>query len=162
MSLTGRVVSLQVCVKESDETIYVPEVMYQMKNEYGLETTVKANPTIPSDYLFTQLEVGSAMAARADAPLKGVGGAGTFVIGNRQLLGTFQDLPALARHLSATKPLLNALSNFHVLVYLWTNDMVPMAEDMPLLLQALVARDDAAVEQWAASCERFVCTGVPL
>eukprot|EP00041_Stephanoeca_diplocostata_P026869 m.731867 g.731867 ORF g.731867 m.731867 type:complete len:595 (-) comp23063_c0_seq1:1732-3516(-) len=145
----------EVCVKESDEDTYVPEVMYQMKNEYGLETTVKASPTIPSDYLFTQLEVGSAMAARADAPLQGDGSSGTFVIGNRQFLGTFQDLPALGRHLGKTKSLIKALSNFHVLVYLWTNDMVPMADDMPPLLHALKSRDVAAVEQWAASCERY-------
>lgn len=44
------------------------------------------------------------------------------------------------------------MSDLHVLVYLMTNDALPMtAEQMDPLLSAIVKRDHAAAEAWRAT-----------
>ena len=49
----------EVCVAQSDETRFVPEVMYTEKNEYGRIVVKKADPALPSDMLHVQLPAGA-------------------------------------------------------------------------------------------------------
>lgn len=139
----------EVCVRESNKDHYVPEVLYQHKNEFGVEVTSKADPGIPLDYLFVTLESGfktdSSSATFAQ----------NFVIGNRAQLGEIQDLPAVQRHFAQPGGLLNRISDFHLLTYLATNDVVPFVDEMPTILSAVKAKDASALEQWAAHSEKW-------
>ena len=68
----------EVCVRESDKDHYVPEVLYQHKNEYGVEVTSKADPGIPLDYLFVTLESGFKVSSPASASLAPIPPGGCF------------------------------------------------------------------------------------
>lgn len=46
-----------VLVKESSKTLYVPEVFYKDKNEYGVVVQSAAKPTFPVDYLLTRVTI---------------------------------------------------------------------------------------------------------
>jgi len=81
--------------------------------------------------------------------------AQNFVIGNRAQLGEIQDLPAVQRHFAQPGGLLNRISDFHLLTYLATNDVVPFVDEMPTILAAVKAKDASALEQWAAHSEKW-------
>lgn len=190
----------EVCVRESNKDHYVPEVLYQHKNEFGVEVTSKADPGIPLDYLFVTLESGfkvsfnppvqfwprylsmlfsgtlggllnmsqlgrsahpaprastRCLPPRLQTDSSSATFAQNFVIGNRAQLGEIQDLPAVQRHFAQPGGLLSRISDFHLLTYLATNDVVPFLDEMPTILAAVKANDASALEQWAAHSEKW-------
>lgn len=73
-----------------------------------------------------------------------------FPVENRPLDGHLQDFHALSSYLCQWQPneFLDAISDFHLLVYLSRMDMLPIKDTMPELLEAIRQRDVDAVNLW--------------
>lgn len=72
---------------------------------------------------------------------------------NRLLDGHIQDFNALSQYLSQFTPdeFLTAMSDFHLLLYIATMDMLPMREYMAPLLLAIREKDGTAALEWSRS-----------
>lgn len=73
-----------------------------------------------------------------------------FPIENRYVNGQLQDFNALSVYLSKWKPeeFLDAISDFHLLIYLTFMDMLPMKSALGPLLEAVRTKNNALAMQW--------------
>ncbi|ORY94257.1 NPL4 family-domain-containing protein [Syncephalastrum racemosum] len=103
-------------VRESiSHELYVPEVFYKYKNEYGVIVKESAKPTFPIEYLLVNVTNGF---PHNPSPL--FTALAGFVVENRPGLSS-QDMGSLARYLAAAKDpneLKRLLSDFHALCYI--------------------------------------------
>ena len=98
---------------------YIPEVYYRLKNKYGLTVQQNAKPSFPVEYLLVTLTHGFPTNPTPQfTSLR-------FPIETREALGESQDITSVAKQLGATaskpldeKALIDAVSDFHLLVYL--------------------------------------------
>lgn len=76
-----------------------------------------------------------------------------FPVENRLVDGHIQDFNALTQYMSQFTPnqFLSAVSDFHLLLYIATMEMLPMQEYMGPLLQAVRNRDNDAALEWSRS-----------
>lgn len=76
-----------------------------------------------------------------------------FPIENRLIDGQLQDINALSAYLSqfSENQFLAAVSDFHLLLYIATMDMLPMKEYMAPLLDAIKSKDEDAALDWSKS-----------
>lgn len=72
---------------------------------------------------------------------------------NRLLDGHIQDFNALSQYLSqfTSDEFLTAMSDFHLLLYIATMDMLPMREYMAPLLQAIREKNVEQAVEWSKS-----------
>ncbi|KAJ3414180.1 nuclear protein localization protein 4 [Chytridiales sp. JEL 0842] len=98
-------------VKASTNEQYVPEIFFKYKNKYGLMVKEAAKPTFPVEYLLVTLSHGF---PQNPTPL--FTSPTPFPIENRGGIES-QSMGAVKRHLESA-PLVTALSNFHLLLYL--------------------------------------------
>ncbi|XP_052784162.1 nuclear protein localization protein 4 homolog [Mya arenaria] len=139
-------------IKESSNEQYVPDVFYTDKDEYGNEATQLARP-LPVEYLL--VDMGAAFPVEpqytfrlADRP---------FPKENRTTTGQVQDFNALIQHMEQFPPskFMEAVSDFHLLLYLATSDMLPLKERIVGLLEAVKTGDESLAhhfkktEEWA-------------
>uniref|UniRef100_A0A665WUN1 Nuclear protein localization protein 4 homolog n=1 Tax=Echeneis naucrates TaxID=173247 RepID=A0A665WUN1_ECHNA len=109
--------------KESSPEQYVPDVFY------------KITTTFPKDpqYTFCSTQ--------------------RFPIENRDILGETQDFHSLATYLSqcTTAAFLDIVSDFHLLLFLVTNEVMPLRDSIGLLLDAVRTSNEDLAQTWKKS-----------
>ncbi|XP_047505181.1 nuclear protein localization protein 4 homolog [Pieris napi] len=123
---------------------YVPDVYYKERDEYGNDVGVSAK-RLPVAYLLVDVPCG--VAPGTSQPRFSPGA--TFPPANRPLQNHLQSLKGLHEHIQNSPSFLEAMSDLHVLLYLATNDALPLTiEQLEPLLQAVRTRDEDAAESW--------------
>ncbi|GFQ71389.1 nuclear protein localization protein 4 homolog [Trichonephila clavata] len=137
-------------VRESSNEQYVPDVFYKVKDSYGNEVIQVARP-LPIEYLLVDVPVSTPNEPQftffADASRK------PFPIENRLLDGQVQDFPHLVSYLRQFGPhqFLEAMSDFHLIIYLATMDLLPLMDDLGSLLEAIRNKDRELAAKWSKS-----------
>lgn len=137
-------------VKESTNEQYVPDVFYKVKDSYGNEVTQLARP-LPVEYLLVDMPAAfprdQAFTFFADPIIR------PFTIENRSDVGEAQDFNAFSEyiHQFTADRYSDALSDFHLLVFLATCDMLPLKDDLYGLLECLKLKDVGAFHRWTKS-----------
>lgn len=137
-------------VRESTNEQYVPDVFYKVKDSYGNEVIQVARP-LPIEYLLVDVPVSTPNEPQftfyADASIK------PFPVENRLLEGHVQDFPHVSSYLRQFKSgqFLEAMSDFHLLIYIATMDILPLMEDMGPLLEAIKNKDKEQAINWSKS-----------
>lgn len=134
-------------VRESSDKQFVPDVYYKEKDQYGNEVSRLARP-LPVEYLLVDVPASTPVApmytftARDDKQM--------FPVENRYLDGHLQDFNALCAYISnwSSNDFLEAVSDFHLLLYLFRMDMLPMKSAMSPLLNAVRNRDNNLALEW--------------
>lgn len=113
---------------------------------YGNEVGVSAK-RVPVAYLLVDVPCGVAAAGAAGAPV--FNPRSTFPPANRPLQHQLQTLRALHQHVQGEESFLQAAADLHVLLFLATNEALPLSpEALAPLLGAVRARDAAAADAW--------------
>ncbi|GFT10641.1 nuclear protein localization protein 4 homolog [Nephila pilipes] len=137
-------------VRESSNEQYVPDVFYKVKDSYGNEVIQVARP-LPIEYLLVDVPVSTpnepqftffAHASKTPFPIE-----------NRLLDGQVQDFPHLVSYLRqfSSDQFLEAMSDFHLLIYLATMDLLPLMDDLGSLLEAIRNKDKELATKWSRS-----------
>ncbi|KAB1266443.1 Nuclear protein localization protein 4-like protein [Camelus dromedarius] len=76
-----------------------------------------------------------------------------FPIENRDVLGETQDFHSLATYLSqnTSSVFLDTISDFHLLLFLVTNEVMPLQDSISLLLEAVRTRNEELAQTWKKS-----------
>lgn len=137
-------------IKESSDKQYVPDVYYKEKDNYGNEVSKLARP-LPVEYLLVDVPVSTPLSPlytfRSD-PTKT-----PFPVENRLLDKHIQDFSAFSTYMRqfSSDQFLLAVSDFHVLLYIATMEMLPMRDHLKPLIKAIRERDQNAAAEWAHS-----------
>ncbi|KAL5273585.1 NPLOC4 family protein [Megaselia abdita] len=124
-------------IRESSDKQYVPDVYYKDADQYGNEVQRLARP-LPVEYLLVDVP--------ASTPLQPIytftpyTTKKSFPIENRYIDGHLQDFTALGSYFSSwpmDSEFLEAVSDFHLLIYLYKMEMLPMKTQMQPLLEAV-------------------------
>lgn len=140
-------------IRESSDKQYVPDVYYKEKDVYGNEVQRLGRP-LPVEYLLVDVPASTPMI-----PLytfherKEI--SQYFPVENRLIDGHIQDFTALSEYLARSRSMdfLEAVSDFHLLLYLYRMDMLPMKSHMESLLKAVRIKDKEAAEHWKNQAE---------
>lgn len=134
-------------VKESSATKYVPDVYYKEIDEYKNEKIQLARP-LPIEYLLVDVPVSTPKTpARTFNQLKD---KKPFPVENREEL----DFSALQTYLSQfdlDSQFQEAITDFHLLVYLRHQEIVPMSWALKPLLKAIATQDAVQIINWKES-----------
>ncbi|BFZ02807.1 hypothetical protein BsWGS_05846 [Bradybaena similaris] len=141
-------------IKESSNEQYVPDVFYKDKDNYGNEVTHIARP-LPVEYLLVTIP--AAFASDFHYTFKSNIQLESFPVENREHVGQTQDFAALTTYLEKFAPqkFLEAMSDFHLLMFLATSEMLPLKDKMDLLFEAVKSHDEQKAmefkktEEWA-------------
>ena len=136
-------------VRESSAEQYVPDVFYKEKDGYGNEVTRIARP-LPIEYLLVDVPVSTPLDPKFSFnPLQHLK---PFPIENRFIEGHIQDFNALSSYLRQFTPnqFLEAMSDFHLLLYIATMDTLPLKSHMKPLLQAIKTTNRQMADEWAS------------
>ncbi|KAM3960615.1 nuclear protein localization 4 [Aphomia sociella] len=132
-------------IRDSSDRQYVPDVYYKEKDVYGNEVGVSAK-RLPVAYLLVDVPCGVAAAAAGEPTFSP---RGSFPPAHRDAHHHLQSLRALHHHLQAAGSFLEAMSDLHVLLYLASNETLPLSLDtLQPLLTAVLQRDEAAAAAW--------------
>ncbi|KAH3863869.1 hypothetical protein DPMN_026873, partial [Dreissena polymorpha] len=150
-------------IKESTNEQYVPDVFYKDKDEYGNEVTQLARP-LPVEYLL--VDMGAAFPVEPQFTFKVTDKP--FPKENRSATGEMQDFNALIHYMEQfpLSRFFEAMTEFHLLLYLSTTDMLPLKERIVTLLEAIktgdenLAHDFKKTEEWATVEEMMAAHGV--
>lgn len=137
-------------VRESTPKQYVPDVFYKEKNSYGNEVTQMARP-LPIEYLLVDVPVSTPLEPKYTFnPLTHLK---PFPIENRFIEGHIQDFNALSTYLRQFNghQFLEAMSDFHLLIYISTMDALPMKNTMKPLLESIRTKNTTLANEWARS-----------
>ncbi|XP_013172472.1 PREDICTED: nuclear protein localization protein 4 homolog [Papilio xuthus] len=124
-------------IRDCSAQHYVPDVYYKERDAYGNEVGVSAR-RVPVAYLLVDVPVGVARqpAAPPAAPAPPA---------------ALHSLRDLHRHIEAAPSFLEAMSELHVLLFLCTNEALPLSLScVAPLVEAVRAQDGAAAERWRA------------
>ncbi|XP_046979099.1 nuclear protein localization protein 4 homolog [Vanessa cardui] len=131
-------------IRDCSPQQYVPDVYYKERDAYGNEVGVSAK-RLPVAYLLVDVPCGVAPTTQQPT----FSPRATFPPANRPLQRHVQSLRALHCHLQEAPSFLDAVSDFHVLLYMASNEALPLTlEQLQPLLDAVLARDAAAAEAW--------------
>lgn len=143
--ITGSTHPSMAFINETTSERYVPEIFYMKKNEYGLTVKENAKPAFPVDYLLVSLTHGFPLESSERKPL--FMSTADFPWANRQAMGQSQDYHELKRYLyeAATsgdfQQLQSKLSNFHVILYLHTLEVLS-PQEWQLMVDAVRTGED--------------------
>ncbi|GJQ72127.1 hypothetical protein Trydic_g3222 [Trypoxylus dichotomus] len=120
------------------------------KDSYGNEVSRLARP-LPVEYLL--LDVPASTPLTPTYTFNNNTTKQPFPIENRLVDGHIQDFNALSTYLAQFSPneFLTAISDFHLLLYIATMDMLPMREYMGPLLEAIRYKNAEAAQEWCRS-----------
>ncbi|CAG4990739.1 unnamed protein product [Colias eurytheme] len=119
------------------------EIGHLERDAYGNEVGVSAK-RLPVAYLLVDVPCGVANTTQPTFSPRA-----TFPPANRPLQAHLQSLKGLHEHIQSSASFLEAMSDLHVLLYLATNEALPLTvEQLEPLLQAVRARDSVAAEAW--------------
>ncbi|XP_033108064.1 nuclear protein localization protein 4 homolog [Anneissia japonica] len=135
-------------IRESTQEQYVPDVFYNEKDSYGNVLKKLARP-LPVEFLL--LDVPSGFSKDPIYAFNGRNAANHFPIENRSDIGEIQDLSSLSKYMKQfpSSEFLQAMSDFHLLIYLATFEMFPLKEHMELLLDAMKTQDKRLADEWS-------------
>ncbi|XP_053608097.1 nuclear protein localization protein 4 homolog [Plodia interpunctella] len=134
-------------IRDSGDAQYVPDVYYKERDAYGNEVGVSAK-RVPVAYLLVDVPCGVA----ADGAPAAFSAAARFPPANRALHHHVQTLTELHNHIQAAPNFLEAMSDLHVLLYLATNDALPLSlDELSPLLDAVRTQDLQAALAWRAT-----------
>ncbi|XP_067006587.1 nuclear protein localization protein 4 homolog [Anabrus simplex] len=137
-------------VRESTDKQFVPDVYYKEKDRYGNEVLRLARP-LPVEYLLVDVPASTPITPvstfHADPKIQ------PFPLENRMVDGHIQDFSALSNYMQQFTPdqFLQAVSDFHFLLYISTMDMLPMREFMGPLLEAVRSHNAEQAQDWSRS-----------
>ncbi|KAK7601803.1 hypothetical protein V9T40_009244 [Parthenolecanium corni] len=137
-------------IRESSDKQYVPDVFYKEKDKYGNEVSRLARP-LPVEYLLVDVPTSTPLSPQFTFPVNF--SATSFPIENRLIDGHVQDFTSLANYLMqfSSESFSEAVCDFHLLLYLATNSIVPMSEHMDPLLEAIKTQNTSAIMDWKKS-----------
>uniref|UniRef100_A0A1Q3G1Y1 Nuclear protein localization protein 4 homolog n=1 Tax=Culex tarsalis TaxID=7177 RepID=A0A1Q3G1Y1_CULTA len=135
-------------IRESSDKQYVPDVYYKEKDVYGNEVQRLGRP-LPVEYLLVDVPASTPVVPlytfheRKDV-------SQYFPVENRLIDGHIQDFSALSDYLARSRSMdfLDAMSDFHLLLFLYRMDMLPMKAQMGPLLEAVRAKDKTIANEW--------------
>uniref|UniRef100_A0A3B3ZDT2 Nuclear protein localization protein 4 homolog n=1 Tax=Periophthalmus magnuspinnatus TaxID=409849 RepID=A0A3B3ZDT2_9GOBI len=133
--------------KESSPEQYVPDVFYKDKDKFGNDVTFLARP-LPVEYLIIDITT-----TFPKDPQYTFSSSQRFPIENREMLGETQDFHSLATYLSqcSSTVFLNIVSDFHLLLFLVTNEVMPLGDSIGLLLDAVKTSNEDVAQTWKKS-----------
>ncbi|EGW06242.1 Nuclear protein localization protein 4-like [Cricetulus griseus] len=134
--------------KESSSEQYVPDVFYKDIDKFGNEITQLARP-LPVEYLIIDITT----TFPKDPVFTFSISQNPFPIENRDVLGETQDFHSLATYLSQNNSsvFLDTISDFHLLLFLVTNEVMPLQDSISLLLEAVRTRNEELAQTWKKS-----------
>ncbi|KAM8943096.1 nuclear protein localization protein 4 homolog isoform 2-T2 [Lycaon pictus] len=134
--------------KESSSEQYVPDVFYKDIDKFGNEITQLARP-LPVEYLIIDITT----TFPKDPVYTFSISQNPFPIENRDVLGETQDFHSLATYLSqnTSSVFLDTISDFHLLLFLVTNEVMPLQDSISLLLEAVRTRNEELAQTWKKS-----------
>lgn len=137
-------------VIESTDKQYVPDVFYKEKDSYGNEVSKLARP-LPVEYLLIDLPVSTPLTPQCTFYVSD--NITPFPVENRLIDGQIQEFSSLCSYMQqfAKDQFLEAISDFHLLIYIATMHMFPMKEHMPPLLEAIRNKDAGKAREWSQS-----------
>lgn len=135
-------------IRESSDKQYVPDVYYKEKDVYGNEVQRLGRP-LPVEYLLVDVPASTPVVPlytfheRKDV-------SQYFPVENRLIDGHIQDFSALSDYLARSRSMdfLDAMSDFHLLLFLYRMDMLPMKAQMGPLLEAVRTKDKTIANEW--------------
>ncbi|XP_067620003.1 nuclear protein localization protein 4 homolog isoform X2 [Eurosta solidaginis] len=138
-------------VRESTDKQYVPDVYYKEKDQYGNEVQRLARP-LPVEYLLVDVPASTPLQPQFTFTQYKKRGE-PFPVENRYLDGHLQDFNGLSTYLShwADHEFLEAVSDFHLLLYLYRMDTVPLRAHMGPLLEAVRTKNSDLAYSFKAS-----------
>ncbi|CAJ0587181.1 unnamed protein product, partial [Mesorhabditis spiculigera] len=132
---------------------YITDVQFTMKNEYGAEVSKNGRP-LPVEFLLVDVPAG--MPKDPEGTFH-VGGS-EFAIENRTIIGEIQGGPNLAEYQEGAmeKDMMDAVTNFHFLLFLMTNDLVKFSDDeVRSLCESIRQQNAHKVIDWGANTENW-------
>ncbi|CCH45063.1 Nuclear protein localization protein 4 [Wickerhamomyces ciferrii] len=124
--LTGSTHPSFAYINETNDDRYVPDIFYTKMNEYKLQVKSNAKPAFPVDYLLVTLSHGFPQEPNP------VFKSNKFPIENRQAAGISQDFLEIKKQLKIdsfdTNDVINSISDFHLLAYLFSLDILSPSE----------------------------------
>ncbi|XP_023412566.1 nuclear protein localization protein 4 homolog isoform X1 [Loxodonta africana] len=134
--------------KESSSEQYVPDVFYKDIDKFGNEITQLARP-LPVEYLIIDITTTFPKDPVHTFSIS----QNPFPIENRDVLGETQDFHSLATYLSqnTSSMFLDTISDFHLLLFLVTNEVMPLQDSISLLLEAVRTRNEELAQTWKKS-----------
>lgn len=117
-------------------------------DKFGNEITQLARP-LPVEYLIIDITT----TFPKDPVYTFSTSSNLFPIENRETLGETQDFHSLANYLSqnTSSVFLDIISDFHLLLFLVTNEVMPLQDSISLLLEAVRTRDKELAQTWKKS-----------
>uniref|UniRef100_A0A3P9MJL3 Nuclear protein localization protein 4 homolog n=1 Tax=Oryzias latipes TaxID=8090 RepID=A0A3P9MJL3_ORYLA len=133
--------------KESSPEQYVPDVFFKDKDKFGNDVTFLARP-LPVEYLIIDITT-----TFPKDPQYTFTSTQRFPIENRDILGETQDFHSLATYLSqcSSSSFLDIVSDFHLLLFLVTNEVMPLRDSIGLLLDAVKTSNEDLAQTWKKS-----------
>uniref|UniRef100_A0A1I7Z111 RanBP2-type domain-containing protein n=1 Tax=Steinernema glaseri TaxID=37863 RepID=A0A1I7Z111_9BILA len=132
-----------------DEMHYITDVQYTEKNEYGATVQRDGRP-MPVEYLLVDVPAGMPKESYSTF-YRPVEGQSEFPIENRSVIGELQDIKSIAGYINQFTPadFLTMATNFHFLLFLKTNNIVPFQkEEIRSLCEHIKAQDQEAANEW--------------
>ncbi|TRY99005.1 hypothetical protein DNTS_034815 [Danionella cerebrum] len=117
------------------------------KDKFGNDITYLARP-LPVEYLIIDITT-----TFPKDPVFTFSSTLRFPIENRDALGETQDFHSLATYLSqcSSTSFLNIVSDFHLLLFLVTNEVMPLQDSIGLLLDAVKMSNEELAQTWKKS-----------
>ncbi|XP_056285553.1 nuclear protein localization protein 4 homolog [Pseudoliparis swirei] len=133
--------------KESCTEQYMPDVFYKDKDKFGNDVTFLARP-LPVEYLIIDITT-----TFPKDPQYTFCSTQRFPIENREILGETQDFKSLSTYLSqcTSTSFLDIVSDFHLLLFLVTNEVMPLGDSIGLLLDAVRTSNEDLAQTWKKS-----------
>ncbi|XP_015190103.1 PREDICTED: nuclear protein localization protein 4 homolog isoform X3 [Polistes dominula] len=137
-------------VIESTDKQYVPDVFYKEKDSYGNEVSRLARP-LPVEYLLVDIPASTPLTPQftfyANDDIT------PFLIENRLIDGQVQEFRSLCTYMQQfnSDQFLEAISDFHLLLFITTMDMLPMKDHMGPLLEAVRTKNKQTAIEWSRS-----------
>uniref|UniRef100_A0A671N8G5 Nuclear protein localization protein 4 homolog n=1 Tax=Sinocyclocheilus anshuiensis TaxID=1608454 RepID=A0A671N8G5_9TELE len=134
--------------KESSTEQYVPDVFYKDKDKFSNDITYLARP-LPVEYLIIDITT-----TFPKDPVFTFSSTFRFPIENRDALGETQDFHSLATYLSqcsSSSSFLDIVSDFHLLLFLVTNEVYLCFDSIGLLLDAVKTSNEELAQTWKKS-----------
>ncbi|CAB3373337.1 Hypothetical predicted protein [Cloeon dipterum] len=153
-------------IKNSTNEQYVPDVFYKVTDEYGNEVQRLARP-LPVEYLLVDVPASTPLSPQFTfLANQSVHNRTHFPIENRLVDNQIQDFNALTTYYQQfnllnggsntaemARKFLEAVSDFHVLLYIATMEMLPLKGHMAPLLEAVRSEDAEAAWTWSRTSQ---------
>lgn len=137
-------------VIESTDKQYVPDVYYKEQDTYGNKVSRLARP-LPVEYLLVDVPVSTPLTPQFTFYVSEE--ITPFPVENRLVDGQVQEFGSLCTYMQQFSPdqFLESVSDFHLLLFIATMDMLPMKNHMASLLEAIRTNDREKALDWARS-----------